>query len=157
MEEVQVAQHRGQGGLEVVGQKGHQVLPALLGLPGLGLPVLQGVLEGPQVLLQGPEFPGEGDRLPGLGHDLPDGGADLVQPAGEPPQGQVEGGQHQQHRQQGQPAALVVAEDGLVDLQGSGLVVAEEILAGPQHAPGEGVLEEAVHHHLPEYQCGGQG
>ena len=45
----------------------------------------------------------------------------------------------------------------LVFLQGSGLIVAEEILAGPQHAPGEGVLEEAVHHHLPEYQCGGQG
>ena len=91
VEQVEVAQHRGERGLEVVGQESHQVLPPLLRFPGLGLPPSQGPLDGPQVLLHGPELLGQAHRLSGLVHHLAHRRADLVQPADEPPHRHVKG------------------------------------------------------------------
>ena len=95
VEQGEVAHHGGQGSLEIVGQKGDQILPALFHRFGTGLPGLKLLPDGVEVLLQGSELLGKGDLLVGEIGDPGRGGADLVQPAGKASHGQIKSHKHQ--------------------------------------------------------------
>lgn len=135
----EVAHHRGQRGLEIVGQEGHQIPLALLALPGRRLPRPELPLDGIQILLDGGQLPGQLHRLR-LGLHQPAGGrADVVQPAGKPAHGQVEGDEHQQHGTQGEDLLLVVADIALVELRRPLRALAEQGGGRPEEKAGEGV------------------
>ena len=157
VEQVEVAQHRGQGRFEVVGQEGHQIAAPLFALPGGFLPFLEGPLDGVQVLRHRSQLLGQYHWLPALADHLAHRRADLVQPGGKAAQGQIEGDEHEHDGPQRQQTGLLVADRLLIQLQGGGFILPEQVLGHPQEGPGKGVLQDPVHHRVqqehPHRQC----
>ena len=136
-----------------MGQKGHQILLALLALPGGVLPLLHLTLERVQIFLERREFPWQAHRRVLLFHHPAQRQANLLQPAGKAPHGQVERRQHQ-HQHARRQKRLLVAANGLpVELQGLILALAEQRAGRPDKKAGKGVLKHAVHHHLQQEQA----
>ena len=133
-----------------MGQEGHQIPLALLGLLGGALPGRQLDPDGVQVVLDGGELPGQHHRVVLLFHQAAGGRPDVLQPVGEPPQSQVKGDEHEYHDAHGEDLRLVVSDIDLIEVQGLLLGLAKEGLGGPQEEPGKGVLEHAVDDHLQQ-------
>lgn len=137
-----------------MGQKGHQILLALLALPGGVLPLLHLTLERVQIFLERREFPWAGRTGASCSSTTRRSAqANLLQPAGKAPHGQVERRQHQ-HQHARRQKRLLVAANGLpVELQGLILALAEQRTGRPDKKAGKGVLKHAVHHHLQQEQA----
>ena len=150
LQQGQVAHHRGQRGLEIVGQEGHQIPPALLALPGGLLPGPELPLDGVEILLDGGELPGQHHRLLVILHHPAGGGADVVQPAGEPAHGQIEGDEHEHHGGHREDLLLVGPDIAVVELQGALLALAEQGDGRPLEKAGEGILQHPVDDHLQQ-------